>query len=93
MKTYYVYIMANEFQTIYIGMSNNLKRRVREHKSKYHDGFTKRYNLTELFYYETAESASAVIKREKQLKNLHRDWKINLIELMNPNWDDLASQI
>ena len=67
MKQYYIYIMSNKSKTLYIGITNNLQRRVYEHKNKLIEGFTKRYNLTILVYYELTESAEAAIKREKQL--------------------------
>ncbi|MFB3057960.1 MAG: GIY-YIG nuclease family protein, partial [Ignavibacteriaceae bacterium] len=67
-----------------------LLRRVYEHKHKLLDGFTKKYNLTSLVYFETFNNMQAAIQREKQLKNWHREWKINLIESINPDWKDLS---
>ncbi len=92
MKQYYVYILANKSKTIYIGITNNLVRRVYEHKNKMIEGFTKKYNLTKLVYFEIFNEAKDAIKREKQLKNWHRQWKINLIESMNKDWRDLSSE-
>ncbi|MCL4548061.1 MAG: GIY-YIG nuclease family protein [Bacteroidetes bacterium] len=90
MKNYYVYIMTNKSKTLYVGVTNDLKRRVYEHKEKLLDGFTKKYNITKLVYFEETSDINSAIKREKQLKNWHRDWKINLIESVNKDWADLA---
>jgi putative endonuclease len=90
----YVYILTNKSNKIlYIGMTNNLIRRIFEHKNKMVDGFTKEYNLSKLVYYETLVDAEVAIQREKQLKNWHRDWKINLITQFNPEWEDLSEGI
>jgi putative endonuclease len=77
-------------RVLYIGMTNDLERRMFEHKNKLVEGFTKRYNLTKLVYYEVTNDADSAIKREKQLKNWHREWKINLITESNPEWNDLS---
>ena len=77
--------MSNKSRTLYIGVTNNLQRRVLEHKKKLIKGFTTRYNITSLVYYEVTEDIFTAITLEKQLKNWHRDWKINLIEEMNKN--------
>ena len=69
MKTYYVYILSNNSKTLYIGVTNNLAIRISEHKNKLIDGFTKKYNLTKLGYYETVDDVKSAIRREKQLKN------------------------
>ena len=90
MKDYYVYIITNSKKTLYIGVTNNLKRRIYEHKNKLIDGFSKKYNLTKLVYYEICKDVKNAIAREKQLKNWHRAWKIKMIEGVNPNWDDLS---
>jgi len=84
--------MSNNSRTLYIGVTDNLTRRVYEHKNKLLEGFTKRYNLTKLVYYETTNDINAAIRREKQLKNWHREWKINLIESINKEWRDLAEE-
>ena len=84
--------MANKSRTLYIGMTNNLERRVYEHKNKLIEGFTKKYNITKLVYFEVFNEAAEAISREKQLKNWHRDWKINLIESINKNWEDLSNK-
>ena len=88
---YYVYILTNKKNgTLYIGMSNDLERRVFEHKRKMMKGFTERYGLHKLVYFEIHQYVNDAITREKQLKKWERQWKINLIEEENPNWDDLA---
>ena len=76
--------------TLYIGVTSNLQKRVWEHKNKVVKGFTEKYNINKLVYYEITESIESAIKREKQLKNWHRDWKINLIKEMNPEFKDLS---
>ncbi|MBW2554506.1 MAG: GIY-YIG nuclease family protein, partial [Deltaproteobacteria bacterium] len=75
--------------TLYIGVTANLIKRVYEHKNHLVDGFTKKYNVHNLVYYETTEDISSAIKREKQIKKWKRKWKIELIENKNPNWRDL----
>ena len=87
---YYVYILSNKSKMLYIGVTNNLERRVYEHKNKLIDGFTKKYNIGRLVYYEEFDYIDEAIQREKNLKNWHRQWKINLIEMMNKEWVDLA---
>lgn len=82
--------MTNNSKTLYIGVTDDLKRRLFEHKNKLIDGFTKKYNLTRLVYFETFNRIEDAIRREKQLKNWHRQWKINLIESMNREWKDLS---
>jgi putative endonuclease len=90
MKNYYVYILTNEARTLYIGVTNDLERRLYEHKNKLIEGFTKKYNLTKLVYYETTTDIRDAIAREKQLKGWLRIKKITLIEESNPGWDDLS---
>jgi len=90
-KTYAVYIMTNYSETsLYIGVTSNLPKRVWEHKNKAVEGFTEKYNVDKLVYFETTDSIESAIKREKQLKNWHREWKINLIKEMNPEFKDLS---
>ena len=91
MRTYYVYIITNRSKTLYIGVTNNIERRIHEHKNLLGDGFSKKYKLTKLVYLEEFTNINDAIKREKQLKNWHREWKINLIESTNPTWIDLAT--
>jgi putative endonuclease len=85
--------MTNNAKTLYIGVTNDLNRRVFEHKNSLIDGFTKKYNIKKLVYYETFNNIDEAIRREKQLKNWHRQWKINLIESINKEWKDLADDI
>jgi len=93
-KAGYVYMLTNKKSgTLYIGVTSDLVKRIYEHKTKPIDGFTKRYNLDKLVYYEIHNSIREAIVREKQLKNWHRQWKINLIEEHNPDWDDLYAAI
>ena len=83
--------MTNYSQTsFYIGVTGNLQKRVWEHKNKVADGFTKKYNVDRLVYYELTDSVDAALNREKQLKRWHREWKINLIKEMNPEFKDLS---
>ena len=89
-----VYILTNiNNTTFYIGVTSNLSKRIWEHKNKFVDGFTKKYNVDKLVYYELTENIETAINREKQLKNWHRDWKIKLIKKINPNFDDLCKFI
>ena len=90
MREYFVYIMSNRSKTLYVGVTNNLERRVYEHKHGLIEGFTTRYRVTRLVYYETTGDVSAAIEREKQIKGWLRRKKIALIESMNPEWDDLS---
>ena len=88
---FFVYIMTNPRKTVlYTGVTNNLPRRVHEHKEKLTPGFASKYNVTDLIYYEMAETAEAAITREKQLKAGSRQRKIELIKSMNPTWRDLS---
>lgn len=89
-EQYYVYIMTNKSKTLYTGVTNDLERRVYEHKKKLIKGFTKRYNITQLVYYEVTKDVQAAIQREKQIKGWLRRRKIALIEAMNPQWTDLS---
>jgi len=89
-KQYYVYIITNTSKTLYTGVTDNLERRVHEHKEKLIEGFTKRYNITKLVYYEETSDVQSAIKREKQIKGWLRRKKIALIEAMNPKWSDLS---
>ncbi len=90
MKQYYVYIMNSPTGTLYVGMTSNLKRRVYEHKQKIKDGFTKKYNVTRLAYYETTGDVQAALAREKEIKKWRRSKKIALIKSLNPKWQDLS---
>ena len=88
----YVYIMASRTKTLYIGVTNDIERRAWEHKSRTLVGFTSRYNIDRLVYYEDYESIQDAIQREKQLKGWLRPKKVALIESANPEWDDLADR-
>ena len=90
MKTFYTYIMASDSGTLYIGMTNNIKKRVHQHKHHLIPGFTDEHNIENLLYVETFHDASSAIKREKQLKSWSRKKKINLIDSKNPTWNDLV---
>ena len=89
-KQYYVYIMTNQSGTLYTGVTNNVMRRVYEHKQKLVKGFTQKYNITKLVFYEMTESIESAINREKQIKGWVRKKKIRLIEEENPYWEDLS---
>ncbi len=92
MNIYYIYIMTNKKDgTLYIGVTNNLQRRVYEHKNKLFPGFTKKYNLSRLVYYENTNDINTAIAREKQMKGWLRIKKVALIELQNPKWNDLSA--
>jgi putative endonuclease len=90
-RTFYVYILANASRTLYIGMTNDLERRMFEHKTKRVPGFTARYGIDQLVYYEQCDGPWAAIEREKALKGWLRGRKVMLIESSNPAWDDLSA--
>lgn len=91
LNNYYIYILANWTNSvIYIGVTNNLSRRLFEHKNKLLDGFTKKYNLDKLVYFETYNDINEAILKEKKLKKWRREKKNNLIESLNPGWRDLS---
>ena len=90
MKYYYVYIMTNKSRTLYTGVTNNLERRVYEHKNKLVAGFTSKYNITQLVYYEETNDVQVALAREKQIKGWLRSKKIALIDSINPQWKDLS---
>ncbi|WP_028845137.1 GIY-YIG nuclease family protein [Thermodesulfovibrio thiophilus] len=93
-EQYYVYIMTNKYNTVlYVGVTNDLVRRVYEHKNKLVKGFTAKYNIVKLVYYETHEDIKEAIKREKQIKGWLRAKKEELIKTMNPSWKDLYEKI
>ncbi len=93
-KNGYIYIITNKKNgTLYIGVTSNLIKRIYAHKQKLVDGFSKRYGLSILVYFESFETIVDAIKREKQLKQWQRQWKITLIEKENENWDDLYESI
>jgi len=90
MKTYYVYIMTNNSRTLYTGVTNNLERRVFQHKHKLLPGFTQKYDLSRLVYYESCGDIRAAIQREKQIKGWLRARKVALVLSANPAWRDLS---
>jgi len=91
-KTYYVYILACNSRRLYTGVTNNLERRLSEHRQKTIPGFTKRYNLNQLVYYETTPDVNGAIAREKEIKGWRRAKKVALIESTNPEWRDLSAE-
>ncbi len=88
--TYYIYILANKSRVLYVGVTNNLERRMYEHKEKLIKGFTEKYRINRLVHYEEFKNIIEAIEREKQLKNWRRQWKIELIEEDNPEWKDIS---
>lgn len=93
-RQYFVYIMTNRASTVlYTGVTNDLKRRVYEHREKLAQGFTSRYKVTKLVYYEVFDDPSAAIQREKQIKAGSRNKKMDLIDSMNPTWRDLYESL
>ncbi len=93
-KQYYVYILANKkYGTIYIGITSNIVQRIWQHKQGLAEGFTKKYDVHHLVYYEIHADVYEAINREKRLKKWNRQWKINLIEQDNPQWLDLSMEL
>ena len=92
MRQYYVYIMSSYRGALYTGVTSDLARRVYEHQHKLVKGFTKKYNVSKLVYYEVGGDIAAAIAREKQIKGWRREKKVALIESMNPGWTDLAQE-
>ena len=91
---YYIYIITNKTEKVlYIGVTNNLERRIYEHKNKTVPGFTQKYNINKLIYFEHFDNINDAIKREKQLKKWNRKWKEELINKNNPKWNDLYNEI
>ena len=93
MKQYCVYVLTNKSGTLYIGVTSNLRKRVWEHKNKVVAGFTKKYNIDKLVYFEQTENVMSAFEREKQLKKWSRAKKIFLIEKVNPKWDELYESL
>ena len=93
-KRFWTYILASRFNgTLYIGVTSDLVKRIWEHKNKIVEGFSQKYDLDKLVYYEVHENAESAIKREKRLKKWDRKWKIELIQKQNPDWQDLFETI
>ncbi|MEX0827969.1 MAG: GIY-YIG nuclease family protein [Haliea sp.] len=92
-KIYYVYLLTNQnHRVLYVGVTNNLQRRIFEHKNKIIQGFTEKYNINKLVYFETAIDIRAAIAREKQIKRWRREKKNRLVEMTNPGWLDLSEE-
>ena len=93
-KQYYIYIMTTKLNTVlYTGVTNDLSRRAFEHKEHFVSGFTRRYNVDKLVYYEVSEDISVAIAREKQIKSWSRQRKDALVDSLNPSWDDLSESL
>jgi len=90
MKQYYVYIMSNKSGTLYTGVTSNIQQRIYQHKKKLVPGFTAKYNINKLVYYETTGDVNSAIAREKQIKGWLRSKKVSLIESVNTEWTDLS---
>lgn len=94
MREYYVYILTNKWNTVlYTGVTNNLNRRISEHRDKVGSSFTTKYNLSKLAFYESTGDVEQAILREKQIKSWSRKKKIDLVQGMNPEWRDLAEEL
>ena len=94
MKSYYVYMLASKKNgTLYIGVTNNLIKRVKEHKTKIIQGFTKKYTVDKLVFFDQTNDIESAIVKEKQMKKWNRQWKINLINKTNPQWRDLYYEL
>ena len=92
-NTYYVYILASDRNgTLYTGVTNNLEKRIIEHKTKQFKGFTDKYDIDKLVWFESGGSIEQAIEFEKKIKNRSRQWKIDLIESRNPNWEDMSKE-
>jgi len=92
-KQYYIYIMASISGVLYIGVTNNLIRRIQEHKQGLVQGFTRKYRIKKLVYFESTRDVRSAIEREKQLKKWRREKKVVMIEEMNPTWRDLYDEL
>jgi len=94
LNKYYIYILANQRNgTLYVGVTNNLRRRIYEHKNNLVSGFSQKYKTHSLVYFEGTPNIESAIVREKRLKSWHRAWKVQLIESTNPDWQDLYEEI
>ena len=90
MKIFYVYILSSKAGVLYVGVTNDIKRRVYEHKNHIFEGFTDKYEVDRLVYFETKRNGTSAIKREKQIKGWIREKKVKLIDSINPGWEDLS---
>ena len=88
---YYVYILTNSSRTLYVGVTNDLVRRVYQHRQKFVEGFTKKYNVSWLVYYEQTQDVKAALFRERQIKGWRREKKVELVDVMNLEWRDLSA--
>ena len=94
MRAYFVYILASKRNgTLYIGVTNNLQRRIYEHKNDLIEGFTKKYHVHQLVHFEQTSDVQSALRREKQLKAWKRNWKMELIEQSNPSWQDMYDKL
>ena len=94
MKSFFVYILTSKKNgTLYIGLTSNLKTRIYQHKQSVVKGFTQKYHVHSLVYFEKYDDIQEALKRERRLKKWNRDWKIKLIEKVNPDWKDLYSEL
>ena len=94
MKSYFVYILASKRNdTLYVGVTSDLCRRIYEHKQKLIEGFTKKYNVTQLVYAEEFQDINDALHREKCIKKWNRAWKLNMIQKQNPDWEDLYTNL
>jgi putative endonuclease len=91
-RNFYVYMLASKSRRLYVGVTNDLERRLHEHKCKLAEGFTKRYNIDRLVYFEQTTDILSAITKEKQIKSWNRSKKISLIETVNPTWEDLSTE-
>ncbi|MCL5781752.1 MAG: GIY-YIG nuclease family protein [Patescibacteria group bacterium] len=93
-KTYCVYILSNrKCGALYIGVTSNLRHRIQQHRNKDFDGFTAKYGIDKLMYFESTNDVESALQREKQLKHWNREWKIKLIEQHNPEWNDISRKL
>ena len=94
MSSYYIYILASKRNgTLYVGFTSDLARRIYEHKNDFVEGFTRKYGVHTLVYFEECDDREAAVLREKQIKEWKRRWKLEMIEKVNPEWEDLYEQI
>ena len=91
-RQFFIYILSSHLRVLYVGVTNNLERRMFEHRAGLNDGFTTRYRVDRLVYFESTENPLAAIAREKEIKGWRRSKKIRLIQQMNPNWADLSRE-
>ena len=93
MRTYHVYILTNQSRTLYVGMTSNLPQRMEQHRAGRVSGFTARYRVNRLVYFEQTDDAYAAVTRERQLKGWPRKWKLGLVDEFNPLWRDMTPDV